>query len=114
MRGYIATGDFGFLNGKPFLHIPYPDPNRLRSLIDEPEIRSILPPVLVDGGIEPRQVVARVRDRFLAHASLIAMVGIAVFFFGLVCPAPATLDAETRAKKKSHVAMPANTSEATA
>jgi hypothetical protein len=100
VRGYIATGDFGFLNGKPFLHIPYPDPNRLRSL--------------VDGGIEPRQVVARVRDRFLAHASLIAMVGIAVFFFGLVCPAPATLDAETRAKKKSHVAMPANTSEATA
>jgi hypothetical protein len=84
VRSYIATGDFGFLTGKPLFHIPYPDPSRLRSLLDAPEIHAILPPVLVDDGREPRRAVVNTRDLFLAHSSLIAAIGIAAFFFGLV------------------------------
>ncbi|MBO9663789.1 hypothetical protein [Dokdonella sp.] len=42
-RAYVATGDFRHLQ-QPFLHIPYPSADRLRSLLDEPSIRAMLPP----------------------------------------------------------------------
>jgi hypothetical protein len=58
-----------------------------------------LPPVLVDGGIEPRQVVVRTRDLFLAHPALIAAIGIAVFFLGLVSLVPTTEAAQIRTRR---------------
>ncbi len=42
-RNYLATGDFGYLKDKPFLYIPYPDPQRLAQFLNWPEIRKILP-----------------------------------------------------------------------
>jgi hypothetical protein len=42
-RNYLATGDAGHLHNKPFLHVPYPDPDRLISLLASPHLRAILP-----------------------------------------------------------------------
>jgi hypothetical protein len=84
VRSYLTTGDVSFLTDKPLFHIPYPDPDRLRSLLDEPEIRAILPPVLSAEGRETRQAIVNTRDLFLAHPLLVAAIGIATFFFGLV------------------------------
>jgi hypothetical protein len=47
VRGYLATGDFSYLDNKPFLSIPYPSAERLRDLLDVPAIRSALPPELL-------------------------------------------------------------------
>lgn len=41
-RAYVATRDFRHLQ-QPFLHIPYPDAERLRSLLDNPTIHAMLP-----------------------------------------------------------------------
>jgi hypothetical protein len=40
---YLCTGDGGHLRNKPFLHVPYPNPDRLQRLLDNPTIRSFLP-----------------------------------------------------------------------
>ena len=46
VMGYLADGDFRHLQGRPLLHLPYPNPERLRLLLDEPVIRHILAPQL--------------------------------------------------------------------
>lgn len=43
VRAYLCTSDFSYLQNKPLLHIPYPDPNLLKSRLDNPTIRSFLP-----------------------------------------------------------------------
>jgi hypothetical protein len=43
VRAYLCSGDIIHLQNKPFLFIPYPNPERLKSLLDNPTIRSILP-----------------------------------------------------------------------
>lgn len=45
-REFIRTGQISALQNKPFLHIPYPDPNRLASLLANPKLRRILPHTL--------------------------------------------------------------------
>jgi hypothetical protein len=45
VRKYLQTGDPSAL-GKPQFEIPYPDSIRLRSLLDNPTLRPILPPYL--------------------------------------------------------------------
>jgi hypothetical protein len=45
-REFIRTGQISALQNKPFLHIPYPDPNRLAYLLANPKLRSILPHTL--------------------------------------------------------------------
>ena len=48
MCGPISlTGDASALAGAPLLEIPYFESNRLRELLDAPEIRSVLPPELL-------------------------------------------------------------------
>lgn len=47
VRGYLATGDREtYLYGKARLDIPYPDPDLLADMLDDPVIRSFLPAVL--------------------------------------------------------------------
>jgi len=43
VREYVFTGDIKHLKNKPRLDIPYPSPERLASLLDDPTIRAILP-----------------------------------------------------------------------
>lgn len=42
-RNYLATGDFNFLKDKPRLYIPYPNPERLATILASPQLREILP-----------------------------------------------------------------------
>jgi hypothetical protein len=84
VRGYVNTGDFGFLHGKSPLEIPYPDANYLKMMLDTPEVRVILPPTLVGDGVPARQFVVSLRNLVLSHGLLLAGVGIALFVWGLV------------------------------
>lgn len=43
VRNYLCSGDYSYLLNKPSQFIPYPDPARLKSLLDNPVIRRILP-----------------------------------------------------------------------
>jgi hypothetical protein len=43
VRAYLCSGDVTHLQGKPFKFIPYPNPERLKSLLDNTAIRSVLP-----------------------------------------------------------------------
>lgn len=43
VRAYLCSSDIANLQNKPFLFVPYPNPERLKSLLDNPAIRSILP-----------------------------------------------------------------------
>lgn len=43
VRNYLCSGDYSYLLNKPSQFIPYPDPARLKSLLDNPVIRCILP-----------------------------------------------------------------------
>jgi hypothetical protein len=50
LRGYLSTGDFSYLANKPIFDIPYPSAERLRGLLDDPALRSVLPPGLTSDG----------------------------------------------------------------
>jgi len=43
VRAYLCTGKITNLINKPFQHIPYPDAYYLRSMLDNPKIKGILP-----------------------------------------------------------------------
>jgi len=43
LRAYLCSGDPTYLQNKPYLDIPYPNPVRLQTLLDNPGIRKILP-----------------------------------------------------------------------
>jgi hypothetical protein len=46
LRGYLGTGDSSYVTNKPIFDIPYPSAERLRGLLDDAAIRSVLPPSL--------------------------------------------------------------------
>jgi hypothetical protein len=62
LRAYLDTGDIGALENQPFLHIPYPDAQRLAEIASSPVIRAILPPALVG-----KANAARTQERGLAR-----------------------------------------------
>ncbi len=67
LRGYLATGDASDLAGAPLLEIPYFESNRLRELLDAPEIRSALPPELLSRDV-PRNWVEAFKRNFLGQS----------------------------------------------
>lgn len=50
VRSYLCTRNMSHLKDKPFLFIPYPDPEGLAGFLDDPTIRSILPPRVYPAG----------------------------------------------------------------
>jgi len=48
VRSYLCTGNYKFLKNANYLEIPYPNPERLRGLLDDPAIRKFLPKSLFD------------------------------------------------------------------
>jgi hypothetical protein len=73
LRGYLSTGDFSYLTNKPILEIPYPSAERLRGLLDDPAIRSVLPPGLSSDGT---------RDGVIESVKA-ALLQLSYFFVGL-------------------------------
>lgn len=53
VRGYVATGDKNYLFNKPTLDIPFPNPVRLATLLDDPTLRVLLPTNLRPGAPGP-------------------------------------------------------------
>jgi hypothetical protein len=45
-REFIRTGELSTLQNKPFLHVPFPNPEHLASLLANPQLRAILPHTL--------------------------------------------------------------------
>jgi hypothetical protein len=84
VRGYLTTGDFAFLKGKPLLEIPFPDADFLRKILDAPGVRAILPPSLADDGVPARRSVVSLRDLFLSHGPFLVVVGIVLLLFGVL------------------------------
>jgi hypothetical protein len=72
VKGFIATGDFAHLAGKPLLHIPFPSAERLRELLSDPRVRAMLPPALT-GAPEPRAKTA-----ILTHGPMLLPLGLAL------------------------------------
>jgi hypothetical protein len=46
LHAYLAEGDSTALSDRQPNHLPYPNPERLRALLDDPSIRAALPPTL--------------------------------------------------------------------
>jgi hypothetical protein len=73
VKSFLATGDFAHLSGKPTLHIPYPSAERLRDLLNDPKLRTILPPALT--GAPERN---RVKAAVLSQGPLLLPLGLAL------------------------------------
>src|SRR5437879_10561970 len=43
VKAYLSSGDFSHLEYKPFLHIPYHNAERLKTLLDNEVIKAFLP-----------------------------------------------------------------------
>ena len=52
VQTFLRTGDAAVLRDKPYLDVPYPDPEALRRLLEDKGIRSILPRELTNDGPE--------------------------------------------------------------
>jgi hypothetical protein len=76
LRGYLASGDPSYLAGAPGVDIPYPDRNRLRELLDTPDIRAALPPALLSRDT-PLNGVEAFKRTFLGHGFV--WIGAGVF-----------------------------------
>jgi hypothetical protein len=44
LKNYVATGDINYLKNKPEMDVPYPDIDKLATIIEFPGVREILPP----------------------------------------------------------------------
>jgi hypothetical protein len=73
VRSYLATGDRSFLAHTPAAEIPSFDSDRLRGLLDTPEIRAVLPPDLV----------SREAPRPWVEAVKMGFIGLSGLWFGL-------------------------------
>ncbi|MBV8837579.1 MAG: hypothetical protein JO000_13640 [Alphaproteobacteria bacterium] len=74
LKTYLASGDFGALQNKPELDVPYPDIAFLRDTVSDPVIRAILPPELL-GKSEPD---IRLKTRTLRYGRLLMPIGLAL------------------------------------
>lgn len=90
---YMNTGDRAVLQGKPMLAIPYPDPQRLASLLSDAEIRRFLPDAIRPANSDHQSMVddtflkgrlrpaaTRVKQLFLTYAHVLVGIGIALAF----------------------------------
>jgi hypothetical protein len=77
LRSYVSTGDNSALGGNGLHDLPYPSVDRLKALLDDPAIRSVLPP-----NINPSQHVRPIVEAIKSHM----LAGWWAFFAaGLLC-----------------------------
>lgn len=65
LRSYISTGDSSALGGNGLHDLPYPSVVRLKALLDDPTIRSTLPPI-INPGQQVRPIVEAIKSHMLA------------------------------------------------
>jgi hypothetical protein len=76
VTAYLTTGDIANLKGKAEFDIPYPDPQRLANVLDDPDVRAILPPEIRPADAD----VAHARDRMHLKGALTGVTSDAVRF----------------------------------
>ncbi len=81
VRAYLKTKDVAFLQDKSPGSIPYPEPARLKTLLDNVTIQSFLPKILFESGT-PEETAASERFAaiFFATGSLLTGAGAGLFF----------------------------------
>jgi hypothetical protein len=75
LHAYVTTGDAAQLSGRGLRDLPYPDRERLKSLLDDPTIRSVLPPA-IDPDQRVRPAVEAVKAQALASWPLFFVAGL--------------------------------------
>jgi hypothetical protein len=88
VQSYLATGDAAFLAGAPALDIPYFKSDRLRELLDSPQIRSVLPPALLSRD-PPRPGVEAAKSGFLGLSFVWLGSGVLLLFAAVASAARA-------------------------
>jgi len=83
VRGYLATGDPAFLQKAPYEEIPYPDATRLKSLLDQKAISSILTPVVNSNNTRKGFgfYTDKSRKKMSVAGSMLLFYGISFFLF---------------------------------
>ena len=76
VKSFVATGDFAHLANKPFLHIPYPSADGLRTLLSDPKLRTILPAALTGAGERNA-----LKTAILRHGPMLLPLGLALLMF---------------------------------
>jgi hypothetical protein len=86
VRGYLATGDYTFLQKAPYDEIPYPDAVRLKSLLDNKTINSILTPVINSNNTRKGLGFYREQSRKVLYiiGSILLFTGIGLFMVELI------------------------------
>jgi hypothetical protein len=75
LRAYVTTADAAQLDGRILRDLPYPDRERLKALLDDPAIRTVLPPAIdPDQRIKP--TVEAVKALALASWPLFVAAGL--------------------------------------
>jgi hypothetical protein len=78
VKRFLVTGDVVHLRDKPSLHIPYPEAERLRSLLSDPAIRGVLPAAVSS---EAKQI--RLVRTPLRYGPLLVPFGLALLLIGV-------------------------------
>jgi hypothetical protein len=78
VKAFITTGDAAALRDKPFLHIPYPEAERLRTILSDPVIRGILPAAIASDAKHIRAVRTPLR-----YGPLLVPIGLAPLLIGI-------------------------------
>lgn len=65
-RNYLATGNINHLKDKPYLHVPYPNSERLASILSSPTILAILP-ANIGSPLMPALIESKPRSAFVAN-----------------------------------------------
>jgi hypothetical protein len=83
---YLKSGNMAALRGKPPQAIPYPDPERLASLLSDPVIRLILPSPIRPTDIDEKELFNRTmlkgKVRSIVQRMELAILNSAQLFFG--------------------------------
>lgn len=66
MKDYLMTRDASYLMNKPFLHIPYPDAERLLSILQLPGINEIMP-ANISAPLKPVSIDIKPAGSFIAN-----------------------------------------------
>jgi hypothetical protein len=78
VKDFMTSGDFAALRDKPFLHIPYPDAERLRAILSDPVIRAILPAAITRDVRHIRAVRVPLR-----YGAALVPIGLALLLIGI-------------------------------
>jgi hypothetical protein len=108
VRAYIISHDSSYLVDKPIMELPYPDPSRLKALLDEPTIAKILPENIALSNVrENLSLIKRIMERAAELHVYWISSGITLFFLDFIL----IIMIRKRYKERNDLALERSTSE---